>query len=40
MCLENRALKLTQRGGRISILGGIQKPAGHDPGQPVLGDPA
>lgn len=40
MCLENRLLKWTQRGGRNSILGGIQKPAGHGPEQPVLGDPA
>lgn len=28
------------RGCGVAILGHIQKPTGHSPGQPVLGDPA
>lgn len=31
---------VAQRGCRISILGDIQKPPGHGPGQPALGDRA
>lgn len=41
-------VRVTERGHRLprqvvcgfSILGDIQNPTGHDPGQPLLGDPA
>ena len=40
-CEGDRALaQVAQRGSGVSLLGGIQKPSGHDPGQPGLGGPA
>lgn len=33
-------VQVTQRGFGLSMLGNIQNPAGHDPGQAALADPA
>jgi len=40
-CEGDRALaQVAQRGCRVSILEGIQKPSGHGPGQLAIGGPA
>jgi len=40
-CKSDQALaQVTQGGGRVSLLGDIQKPSGCGPGQLALGDSA